>query len=108
MMTNRFGQRLKRIRKEVGVSQAYVADHIGVSVQSVSNWECDNTMPDISQIVPLAAILSVSTDYLLGVGTDEKADRAELKREADRIFSTCSVNSSARPQSLPPTAPAAL
>ncbi len=94
MMTNRFGQRLKRIRKEVGVSQAYVADHIGVSVQSVSNWECDNTMPDISQIVPLAAILSVSADYLLGVGTDEKADRAELKREADRIFSTCSVNSS--------------
>ena len=62
---NSFGQRLKALRKESGVSQSYVADHIGVSTQSVSNWECDNTMPDISQIVPLAALLSVSTDYCL-------------------------------------------
>ena len=68
---NSFGQRLKALRKEAGVSQSFVADHIGVSTQSVSNWECDNTMPDISQIVPLAALLSVSTDYLLGVGTNE-------------------------------------
>ncbi len=59
---NSFGQRLKALRKEAGVSQSFVADHIGVSTQSVSNWECDNTMPDISQIVPLAALLSVSTD----------------------------------------------
>lgn len=50
---NSFGQRLKALRKEAGVSQSFVADHIGVSTQSVSNWECDNTMPDISQIVPL-------------------------------------------------------
>ena len=50
---NSFGQRLKALRKEAGVSQSFVDDHIGVSTQSVSNWECDNTMPDISQIVPL-------------------------------------------------------
>ena len=76
---NSFGQRLKALRREVGVSQSFVADHIGVSTQSVSNWECDNTMPDISQIVPLAALLSVSTDYLLGVGTNEYADKEELE-----------------------------
>ena len=67
--------------KEAGVSQSYVANHIGISTQSVSNWECDNTMPDISQIVPLAALLSVSTDYLLGVGTNERADKEELEEK---------------------------
>jgi tetratricopeptide (TPR) repeat protein len=42
-------------------------------------------MPDISQIVPLAAILGVTTDCLLGVGGDEKADREQLYRDAERI-----------------------
>ncbi len=89
---NSFGQRLKALRKEVGVSQTYVADHIGISVQSVSNWECDNTMPDISQIVPLAALLSVSTDYLLGVGTNESRDKEALNAKINRIWATYSVN----------------
>lgn len=90
---NSFGQRLKALRKEAGVSQSFVADHIGVSVQSVSNWECDNTMPDISQIVPLAALLSVSTDYLLGVGTNEYADKGELENKVKEVWATYSVNS---------------
>lgn len=89
---NSFGQRLKALRKEIGVSQAFLAEQIGISVQSVSNWECDNTLPDISQIVPLASLLSVSTDYLLGVGTNESRDKAELNAEVDRIWATYSVN----------------
>mgnify|MGYP002515720488 CR=1 FL=1 len=92
---NRFGQRMKALRKEIGVSQSFVADHIGVSTQSVSNWECDNTMPDISQIVPLAALLSVSTDYLLGVGTNERADKEELENKVKEIWATYSVNTTA-------------
>ena len=90
---NSFGQRLKALRKEAGVSQSFVADHIGVSTQSVSNWECDNTMPDISQIVPLAALLSVSTDYLLGVGTNEYTDKGELENKVKEVWATYSVNS---------------
>ena len=90
---NSFGQRLKALRKEAGVSQSFVADHIGVSTQSVSNWECDNTMPDISQIVPLAALLSVSTDYLLGVGTNEYAAKGELENKVKEVWATDSVNS---------------
>ena len=87
-----FGQRLKELRKEKEVSQAYLADHIGVSVQSVSNWECDNTMPDISQIVPLASLLSVSTDYLLGAGSNERKDKVELEKTINEIWATYSVN----------------
>jgi len=63
-----FGQRLKTLRKEAQLTQSELAEQLGVSVQALSKWECDSTMPDISQIVPLAAILEVTTDCLLGGG----------------------------------------
>ena len=81
-----FGQRLKLIRKEAQITQAELAETLMVSVQAVSKWECDNSMPDISQIVPLAAILGVTTDCLLGVGGDEKADREKLEQEITNII----------------------
>ena len=80
-----FGQRLKMIRKGLQITQAELAEKLMVSVQSISKWECDNAMPDISQIVPLSAILGVTTDCLLGVGGDEKADREKLCKEIEKI-----------------------
>ncbi len=80
-----FGQRLKLLRKGADLSQTDLAEQLFVSVQSVSKWECDNAMPDVGQIVPLAAILGVTTDCLLGVGTDEKADREKLYRGVEEI-----------------------
>ena len=87
-----FGQKIKKLRTDTGLSQAMLAEHLGVSVQSVSNWECNNTMPDISQIVPLASILCVSTDYLLGAGFDEKADQETLIRNVNTVWANYSVN----------------
>ena len=80
-----FGQRLKIIRKGVQLTQSELAEKLMVSVQSISKWECDNSMPDISQIVPLSAILGVTTDCLLGVGGDEKVDREKLYIEVEKI-----------------------
>ena len=74
-----FGQRLKNLRHDAGFSQSDLSERIGVSIQSISKWENDNTMPDISQIVPLAAVLGVSTDWLLGVGMNEDADREKRR-----------------------------
>ena len=81
-----FGQRLKLIRKEAQVTQAELAEKLMVSVQAISKWECDTSMPDISLLVPLAAILGVTTDCLLGVGGDEKADREKLEAEVLKIY----------------------
>lgn len=80
-----FGQRLKAIRKDGRLTQAELAEKLMVSVQSVSKWECDNAMPDIALIVPLSAILGVTTDCLLGVGDDEKADREKLFEKTENI-----------------------
>ena len=88
-----FGQRLRILRKEADLSQNDLAEQLFVSVQSVSKWECDNAMPDIGQIVPLAAILGVTTDCLLGVGTDEKADREKCFEACENIWKKHNGNS---------------
>ncbi len=80
-----FGQRLKMLRKEAELSQSEFAEVIGVSVQSVSKWECDTYMPDVSLILPISKILGVTADCLLGAGENEKEDRLLLNEELKRI-----------------------
>lgn len=71
-MKTTFGQILKKNRKALGFSQAELGEKLGVSVQTVSRWENDGGMPDISQIVPLAKILGTSCDVLLGMENSEE------------------------------------
>lgn len=68
------GQTIRLLRKEKALTQGQLAELIGVSTQAISKWETDTGMPDISQIVPLAKVLEVSTDKLLGY-TDEAYEK---------------------------------
>ena len=82
---NNIGQRIKELRKKNDLTQEKLADLLGVTYQSVSKWECGTTMPDLAMIVPLARVLHVSTDELLGMTSEntdaerEKYDRALQK-----------------------------
>ena len=79
------GQRIKNFRKNAGLSQADLAGKIGVTSQTVSKWECDVGLPDIIQIVPLANVLDVSTDAILGADANmEKNVEAALNEVAER------------------------
>lgn len=80
-----FGQRLKEVRKNARLTQTELAEKVMVSVQAISKWECGTNMPDISQIVPLAAALGVTTDYLLGAGGDARADKEQLLAEVKKM-----------------------
>ncbi len=73
------GTTIKLYRKDKNLTQSELAELIGVSTQAVSKWETDAGLPDISQIVPLARVLEVSTDKLLG-NTD-----VSLEKEAEEI-----------------------
>ena len=64
MMLN---QRIRDLRLSKKMSQVELAKLIGVSKQSVSNWENDNIQPSIEMLIKLADVFSVSTDYLLGL-----------------------------------------
>lgn len=65
------GQTIKLYRREKGLTQSELAELIGVSMQAVSKWETNAGMPDIAQIVPLARVLEISTDKLLGNVAEE-------------------------------------
>ena len=59
------GKRIGLLRKEKGLTQEELANHMGVSPQAVSKWENDQTCPDISALPRLAGLLGVTVDELL-------------------------------------------
>lgn len=58
---------IAKLRKAKGVTQQGVADAVGVSYQTVSKWENESSMPDISMLPCLADYFQVSVDQLLGL-----------------------------------------
>lgn len=79
------GQNIKKYRKEKGYTQRELADLIGVSVQAISKWETDTGAPDISQVVPLASALDVSTDALFSYTYKVNAEEFEnVKKDCRR------------------------
>ena len=74
-------QRLRVLRQARGLSQVDLARELGVTKQSVSNWENDNIQPSIEVLVRLAGVFSVSTDYLLGLDAGELLDVSGLPGE---------------------------
>ena len=59
------GKRIAHLRKEKGLTQEELAQHMGISPQAVSKWENDQTCPDISALPKLARLFGVTVDELL-------------------------------------------
>ncbi|MGN0661258.1 MAG: helix-turn-helix domain-containing protein [Oscillospiraceae bacterium] len=59
------GAAIKNMREAKGLTQAELADRIGVSSKAVSKWETAKGLPDISLIEPLAEALGVSVMELM-------------------------------------------
>ena len=76
-MKETMGQIIRRLRKERNLTQEELSELLGVTSQAVSKWENDVGMPDISQVVPIAHVLGVTTDILFGnacVNGDEQVE----------------------------------
>jgi len=63
-MSSVFSENLRRLRQSRGYTQEQVADHLGVSPQSVSRWECGATFPDILLLPAIAEHYCVTVDDL--------------------------------------------
>lgn len=70
-----FGENLKRLRKEKGLTQGEFSRFIGVSFQTVSKWERNETYPDITTLPRIAAFFGVTTDELLGTDNAQKEEK---------------------------------
>ena len=78
-MTDRIiiGQRIAELRKNKGLTQAELADRIGVSHQAVSQWERSETLPDILTLPALAEIFGESVSAIMGMEDVKAKDNAE-------------------------------
>lgn len=66
------GNNLFQARKRTGLSQEIVAEKLGVSRQTISKWETDETVPDIYQSKKLAKLYHLSLDELIEFDVDLK------------------------------------
>ncbi len=67
-----FGNNLFQSRKRAGLSQETVAEKLGVSRQTISKWETEETVPDIYQAKKLAKLYNLSLDELIEFDVDLK------------------------------------
>lgn len=63
---NMLGKRLKALRKEKHITQADLAEAMGVTQQAVGKWETDRSAPDPEMVRRLAEFFETTTDDVLG------------------------------------------
>ena len=63
------GATIRNIREKKGITQAQLAEILGVSNKTVSKWETAKGLPDITLIEPLSKALSVSVMELISGDT---------------------------------------
>ena len=94
------GKKLKEARMETKLTQEQVAEEIGVSRQSISNWENEKSLPDIISVIKLSDLYNVSLDILLKGDKDmmEKIEKDtnvvksnEIMRRAGWVFMLASL-----------------
>ncbi len=61
-MNNVFSNNLKKFRQQKNYTQEQAAEALGVSAQTVSRWECNITLPDVTLLPELAGLYCVTVD----------------------------------------------
>lgn len=61
-----FGQRLKQLREEIGLSQLMIANQLGITEEDINKFENNDTMPSAEILVKLSSLYNMSVDELLG------------------------------------------
>jgi transcriptional regulator with XRE-family HTH domain len=59
------GRKIKEARLKAKLTQEQVTEVLGVSRQTISNWENEKTFPDIVSVVKMSDLYAVSLDHLL-------------------------------------------
>lgn len=68
------GAKIKNARIHAGLTQEQAAEALGVSRQTISNWENEKTYPDIVSVVKMSDLYHVSLDHLLKGGSTGYVD----------------------------------
>ena len=79
------GNSLFTARKKSGFSQEEVAEKLGVSRQTISKWEGDETLPDIRQSKRLAVLYGLSLDELIAFDVDVQEIQEAIERTSEAV-----------------------
>lgn len=89
------GQKLKEQRLKQNETQESVANKLGVSRQTISNWENGKTLPDIDSLIKLSQIYQLSIDELFDVtvtstveATHEESATATIGSSSSKVLQT--------------------
>lgn len=80
-----FGNNLKKLRLEAGLTQRQLATQIGVSKSILSCYELQSRMPSSEILVKLATIFHVSTDFLLGLDKVTRLEVSDLTEDDIKV-----------------------
>ncbi len=79
------GNNLFNARKKKGMSQEEIAEKLGVSRQTISKWETDETLPDIRQSKRLAVLYGLSLDELIEFDIDVKEIQEMIDKTSEKV-----------------------
>lgn len=92
------GKNILKSRKKLQLSQEQLGQLVGVTRQTISNWELNETVPDARQLLALSRALQIGIDALVDndmqmmLSQNEHGGEAEKKRDSSkRILSVLTV-----------------
>lgn len=79
----KISNKIRQMRIKAGFTQEQLASRLGVSAQSVSKWENEISMPDITLLPSIADTFGISIDELFDLTTEQKLKRIENRIEIE-------------------------
>ena len=71
------GKNIRKARQERDLTQEAMAELLNLSESAISQWESGKTSPDLGILPELCAVLGVSSDWLLDIGTETREKEIE-------------------------------
>ena len=71
------GKEIRRLRNARGLTQEALAAALNVTAQTVSKWECGNSVPDVQLLPEIAVYFGVTIDQLFAMSPEQQLERLE-------------------------------
>ena len=78
-----FGEKLRKHRKKLGMTQEEVAEKVGVSPQAISKWEAGDCLPDCFNLKAISDVYKISAGVLLE--TESSGDLGAVSSKIEQL-----------------------
>lgn len=77
------GNKLYSLRKKATLSQEEVAEKLSVSRQTISKWETDQSIPELTKVKELCKLYNISYEYL--INDEQQINHSNINETSDNI-----------------------